>query len=83
MRTANFVRVNFTLPKTIYVIFKSLVPERKRSSVVTSLIKNEVGRLEMDLHKAAVAVEKDRALNKEMRQWDSTLTDGLEDAPWR
>ena len=83
MKTANVVRVNFTLPKTIYVVFKSLVPERKRSSVVTSLIQHAVGKLQRDLHKAALAVEKVKALNKEMRHWNSTLTDGLEDAPWR
>ena len=76
MRESGFVRVNFSLPQSIYVAFKMLVPERKRSSVVTSLIQMEIKKMERALYKAAKAVEKDAGLNKEMQAWDDTLADG-------
>ena len=83
MGSSNFVRVNFTLPRGIYVAFKCLVPERRRSKMVASLISGEVKKLEQRLYKSAKAVETDKALNKEMEAWDSTLTDGLDNAPWK
>jgi hypothetical protein len=83
MRDTSYVRVNFTLPKDIYLAFKILVPERKRSRLVTSLIAGKVKKLEEGLVKAAEAVEKDKALNKELADWDSTLADGLDETRWK
>lgn len=83
MQSSNVVRVNFTLPNEIYLAFKCLVPERRRSKVVTSLIAEELKKRERDLSKAAKAVEKDKSLLRGMKEWDKTLTDGLEDIEWK
>ena len=83
MKSPSFVRVNFTLPIGIYVAFKCLVPERRRSKSVASLIGLEVKKLEQRLSKSAKAVEADKALHKDMEAWDNTLSDGLDDAPWK
>ncbi len=83
MRATEFVRVNFSLPQNIYLAFKMLVPERKMSRVVASLISSEIKKLEQDLTKSAKAVEKDAGLNKAMQDWDSTLADGLDDSEWK
>ncbi|MBI1883903.1 MAG: hypothetical protein HYS08_06820 [Chlamydiae bacterium] len=79
MSAVGFVRVNFILPKNLYQALKALVPERKRSKLVTNLIQKELKRVENNLYKVARAVEKDKKLHQEMQIWDVTLNDGLDD----
>ena len=77
MNRSSYVRVNFMLPKNLYLALKSLIPERKRSWVVTKLIQGEIHKREKDLFKIAQSVEKDAGLKKEMKEWDVTLADWI------
>jgi len=83
MGQPHYVRVNFMLPEKIYLALKTFIPERKRSQVVADLLKEEIEKREKALYKIAQAVEKDTALNREMKDWDVTLNDGLEDDQWK
>lgn len=46
------------------------------------LIEQEVQKRENQLYECALAVEKDQELYNEMKEWDITLQDGLEDELW-
>lgn len=59
--------------------FRSLVPNRQRASIVTALVEAEVERRERALEMVARAVEADNELHTEMREWDSTIADGIEE----
>lgn len=83
MFKSNYIRVNFMLPRDIYSALKSLIPERKRSQVVSHLLENEIRKREQELFKIAKSVEKDSALNKEMKDWNTTLNDGLGETEWK
>ena len=83
MKQRNLVRVNFTLPRNVYMSLKASVPERKRSQLVARLIESELAKREDALYEAAKAVEKDKALNREMKDWEMTLDDGLGETAWK
>ena len=83
MRTSPSIRVNFVIPKSLYTTLKALVPERKRSQVVTKLLQTELAKLENHLLKAAQSLEKDKSIHKEMKEWNVALSDGLEDEEWK
>ncbi len=59
--------------------FKSLVPTRQRTSVITALVALEVERRERELEKVACLVEADDVLNDEMSAWDTTIADGIDE----
>ena len=83
MNLSNYVRVNFMIPRAIYLSLKALIPERKRSQVVAHLIQSEILKREKDLFKIAKSVENDAGLNREMKDWDAVLQDGLGDVEWK
>lgn len=83
MSYTDYIRVNFILPKELYHSLKVLIPERRRSKVVSSWIQEHIEKMEDVLYKVAKAVEKDKTLNREMKDWDVTLTDGLEEWEWK
>lgn len=80
---ASYVRVNFLLPEEVYHALKVFIPERKRSKVVTDLIREEITKREEELYRKAKAVEMDDGLNREMKDWDITLEDGLGETEWK
>lgn len=57
---------------------KAAIPARQRSKVIAHLIKKR----ERSLYECAAAVEKDSALHNEMKDWDITLQDGLDNESW-
>ena len=59
--------------------FRSLVPNRQRASIVAALVKAEVERRERALEMVAREVEADTELQEEMRDWDSTIADGIDE----
>lgn len=68
-----------SLPNNLSHRFKALVPSKQRSKIISKLIEEEVKRREQQLFECAQAVENDKELNHEMREWDITLKDGLSD----
>ena len=68
-----------SLPDHLASRFKSAVPARKRSQFVATLLEREMGKQDDTLYKAALAVEKDRAVNADIKAWDITAADGLDE----
>ena len=67
------------LPPELLTRFKSLVPSRQRTSVISSLVEHEVRRRERELENVARQVEADDVLSEEMNEWDATAEDGIDD----
>lgn len=75
-------KILITVPNHLAIRLRATIPARQRSKTITHLIEEEVERREQKLYEAALAIEKDTALKKEMKDWDVTLNDGLEDESW-
>ena len=67
------------LPPELLTRFKSLVPVRQRTGVISSLVELEVQRRERELEKVARQVEADDVLGEEMNEWETTVADGIDD----
>lgn len=72
-------KVLISLPDELAARMRAAIPRRQRSQTFTHLIEKEVARREQLLYECALAVEKDEALCEEMKEWDITLADGLDD----
>lgn len=70
-------KVLVSIPEVLADRFRALIPARQRSKVITYLIETEIEKREKALYECACDLEKDDELNKEMREWDTTLMDGL------
>ncbi len=70
------------MPDQLVLRLKAMIPQRQRSKVIAHLIEQEIEKREKILYDCAVAVEKDQALHDEMKEWDITLQDGLENESW-
>jgi metal-responsive CopG/Arc/MetJ family transcriptional regulator len=75
-------KILVSLPNDLVKRMKAVIPARKRSQVVKDLLEQEIDRREEALFQCALAVEKDKALNKEMAEWDVTIGDGIEPEAW-
>jgi metal-responsive CopG/Arc/MetJ family transcriptional regulator len=75
-------KILVSLPNDLVKRMKTVIPARKRSQVVKDLLEQEIDRREEALFQCALAVEKDKALNKEMAEWDVTIGDGIEPEAW-
>ncbi len=75
-------KILVSLPEDLVNRMKTTIPARKRSQVVKELLEKEIQRREKALHRCALAVEKDKPLNREMAEWDVTIGDGIEPETW-
>lgn len=75
-------KILISIPDQLAVKMRIFMPARQRSKIMTTLIETEISRREQLLYETALAVEKDAALAKEMKDWDVTLEDGLEHESW-
>jgi metal-responsive CopG/Arc/MetJ family transcriptional regulator len=75
-------KILVSLPSDLVKRMKTVIPARKRSQVVKDLLEQEIDRREEALFQCALAVEKDKTLNKEMAEWDVTIGDGIESEAW-
>lgn len=71
-------KVLISLPDELAARMRATIPSRQRSQTFTHLIEEEVARRERLLYECALAVEKDEALCQEMKEWDMTIADGLD-----
>lgn len=72
------------LPEDLVRKFRRVVPERRRSEFVRSLLEQALGEYADDdadpLYLAGLAVERDSRLTAEMTEWEgATVGDGLEE----
>jgi metal-responsive CopG/Arc/MetJ family transcriptional regulator len=75
-------KVLISIPDSLAHRLRVIIPARQRSRVIAHLIMQEIERREHSLYSCALEVEKDETLNKEMQEWDLTLSDGLDNEPW-
>ena len=76
------LKVLISIPDQLAARMRATIPERQRSKTIAHLIEEEVKKRERDLYLCAMEVEKDEALNKEIKEWDVTIKDGLNDESW-
>ena len=71
------------LPEDVAARFEAAVPARQRNKFVADLVARAVARQEDELAKIAVAVSDEERRNpelaQEMRDWETTIGDGMED----
>jgi len=72
-------KVLISMPDQLAMRMKAAIPMRQRSKTIAHLIEEEVAKREKRLYECAAAVEKDSTLRREMKDWDITLQDGLDD----
>ncbi len=75
-------KVLISMPEQLAARMRAALPARQRSKIIAHLIEKEVEKREQNLYECAAAVEKDSALSQEMKDWDETLNDGLDDESW-
>jgi tRNA/tmRNA/rRNA uracil-C5-methylase (TrmA/RlmC/RlmD family) len=75
-------KVLISMPDQLASRLRATVPARQRSKIITLLIEKEVARRERKLYECALAVEQDAALNRDLKDWDATIGDGLDDESW-
>jgi metal-responsive CopG/Arc/MetJ family transcriptional regulator len=75
-------KILISMPTQLSLRLKAAIPQRQRSKVIAHLIELEIEKREKMLYECAIAVEKDKALNNEMNEWDTTLQDGLKHESW-
>ena len=61
---------------------KAVIPSRQRSKILSTLLEDEVKRRDADLYQCARNGENDKALVAEMKEWDATVEDGMDDEMW-
>lgn len=72
-------KVLISIPDDLAYRLRVVIPARQRSKIVACLITKEVEQREKSLYTCALEVEKDTALNEEMKEWDITTNDGLKE----
>ena len=75
-------KILISMPDQLAIRMKAVIPTRQRSKTFTRLIEQEIEKREKALYECALAVEKDSALQQEMKDWDTTLQDGLDHESW-
>jgi hypothetical protein len=68
------------IPDELAVRFKAAVPARQRSAFIANLLSKALPEAEDALYRLAVEVEQDQTLNTEMKDWNITVADGIEEA---
>jgi ribosome biogenesis protein Nip4 len=75
-------KVLISIPDSILSRLRAIIPNRQRSKFISSIVEKELKKLEQNLFHCALKVEQDKALNTEMKDWDATLNDGIENESW-
>ncbi|MGH8611348.1 MAG: hypothetical protein ACREYF_04670 [Gammaproteobacteria bacterium] len=75
-------KVLFSLPDHLVARMRASIPAKHRSKVIADLLEHEIKRREEALYRCAVEVEADEALHEEMKDWEVTQGDGIEDESW-
>lgn len=75
-------KVLVSIPDNLVDRMKSVIPSRQRSKILSKLLEDEVKRREAELYQCARDVENDKGLTAEMKEWDSTIGDGIDDETW-
>jgi hypothetical protein len=72
-------KVLFSLPDSLVSRMRASIPPKQRSKVVAHLLEQELEKRERALYQCALEVEADEVLREEMKDWETTLGDGIDD----
>jgi hypothetical protein len=72
------MRITLSIPDAVARRFQAAVPARQRSSLVTRLLERELSGLDNSLAAACRAANRDKALAREIDEWQS-FDDGIEE----
>lgn len=72
------MRITLSIPDPIARKLQALVPPRRRSRLVTRLLEQETNRRESALAAACRAANGDKALRREIREWQA-FDDGIDE----
>ena len=76
-------KVLVSIPEELATRLRASIPSRQRSQVIVHLLEKELEKREKELYACALEVEKDKALNQEMKEWEiNTLQDGFNYGSW-
>jgi hypothetical protein len=75
-------KILISMPDRLAIRMRAVIPARQRSKTFARLIEQEIKKREKALYECAVAVEKDASLQEEMKEWDTTTKDGLDNESW-
>lgn len=75
-------KVLISIPDKVASRMRAAIPQQQRSKIIVQLIEKEIERREKALYECAKAVEQDKALQEDMKNWNVTLQDGLIDESW-
>lgn len=75
-------KILVSLPENLAYRMKAVIPNRQRSKLIAELLEKEIKKREDELYQCACAVEADEELNKEMKDWEVTIGDGIEPETW-
>ena len=75
-------KVLLSIPDSLIDRMKAVIPSRQRSKILSKLLEDEVKRREAALYQYARGGENDKALAAEMKEWDATIEDGIDDEMW-
>ena len=72
------MRITLSIPDAVAHRFQAAVPARQRSRLVSRLLENELSRRDDALADACRAANRDKALVREIDEWQS-FDDGIEE----
>jgi metal-responsive CopG/Arc/MetJ family transcriptional regulator len=75
-------KILISIPDSIVARLRAVIPDRQRSKFISKVVEKELEKREKALYQCALEVEKDETLNREMKEWDSTIGDGIEHESW-
>lgn len=65
------MRITLSIPESVARRFRTSVPQRQRSRLVTALLERELARREGSLAQACLAANRDRTLETEIDEWQA------------
>ena len=75
-------KILISIPQDLASRMRTYIAPRKRSKIIAEIIEKEVSKREEALYKSACMAEQDQILNEEMKDFDITLNDGIENESW-
>ncbi|MEI6614517.1 MAG: hypothetical protein WCL37_06440 [Chrysiogenales bacterium] len=75
-------KVLISIPDSILSRLRAIIPDRQRSKFISAIVERELKKREQALFQCALKVENDKELNAEMKDWDATINDGIENESW-
>lgn len=73
-------KIPISEPEQLMSRRKAALPQRQAGKIIAHLLEKEIENREKALYECALAVEKDDVLSKEMKAWDITINNGLNES---